>query len=64
MHLKLTSQINVVLKKFCSSQLTAGMLSGNFSETVKSFVTEDDVDQFMCNIKSTLAYWGKHDLKF
>ena len=33
--LKLSSQINIALKKFFSSHGTAGMSSNNFSETVK-----------------------------
>ena len=32
--LKLQSQINITMKKVCSSHLTAGILSHNFNETV------------------------------
>ena len=32
--LKLQSQINIAMKKVCSSHLMAGMLSHNFNETV------------------------------
>ena len=35
--LKQSSQINITLKKFCTGHVTAGMLSRNFTETVKSF---------------------------
>ena len=54
--LKLSSQINVALKMFCSGQMTAGMQSSNFEGTVKSFLTKDDVYQFMGNITGTTAY--------
>ena len=56
---KLASQINTAMKKVCSGALTAGMLSNNFSETVKSFVSKDDGYQFMSAIKGTPAYWKK-----
>ena len=35
------------------------MLSRNFTETVKSFLTKDVAYQFMGNIKATPAYWKK-----
>ena len=34
--LKLNSQINTAMKKVCGGQLTAQMLSNNFTETVRS----------------------------
>ena len=40
--LKMNSQINMALKKVCSGQTTGGMLTNNFSETVKSFLCKDD----------------------
>ena len=57
--LKLQSQINIAIKKVYSCHLTAGMLSQNFNETVKSFITNDKAYQFMSTIKGTLAYWKK-----
>ena len=57
--LKLNIQINIALKKFCSGHVTAGMLSRNFTEAVKSILTKDDAYQFMDNIKGTHAYWKK-----
>ena len=57
--LKLNSQINIALKKICTGQLTAGMLTNNFSDTVSSFLSKDDVYQFMSTIKGTPAYWKK-----
>ena len=62
--LKLSSQINIASKKFCSGHVTAGMQSSNFEETVKSFLTKDDVYQFMGNITGTTAYTKKFFLKF
>ena len=35
LQLDLNSQINIVMKKVCTNQLTAGMLSNNFSDTAK-----------------------------
>ena len=40
-------------------QLTAQMLTNNFSETVKAFLSKDEAFQFMGNIKGTSAYWKK-----
>ena len=50
--LNLNSQNNISMKKVCTNQLTAGMLSNNFSDTVKSFIAKDD--SFM-----SPAYWKK-----
>ena len=42
------------MKKVCSSHLTAGMLSQNFSETVKSFIVNNKKAYHVINtIKST-----------
>ena len=51
--LKLSSQISIALKKFCSDHVTEGMLSSNF----KSFLTEDNAYQYMGKFKGTPAYW-------
>ena len=59
LQLNLNSQINIAMKKVCSNQLTAGMLSNNFSETVKSFIAKDEGFNFMNSIKGTPAYWKK-----
>ena len=54
--LNLQVQINVAMKKVCSSHLTAGMLSQNFSETVKSFIVNNKKAYHVINtIKSTLS---------
>ena len=40
--LKLNSQINIAIKKFCGRNLNAGKFSGKFTETVKSFISKDE----------------------
>ena len=58
--LNLNSQINIAMKKMCTNQLTAGMLSNNFCDTVKSFIAKDEgYYSFMSPIKGTPAYWKK-----
>ena len=47
------------MKKVCTTQLTAGVLSNNFSETVKSFIAKDKGFNFMNSVKGTPAYWKK-----
>ena len=49
--MKLQSQINIALKKVCTGRVTAGMLSHNFSDTVKSFIANDEAYHFMNTIK-------------
>lgn len=53
----MTSHINIAMQKVCSNQLTAGMLSRNFTDTVRSFIVNDQAYNFMSNIKGTPAYW-------
>ena len=57
--LNLNSQINIAMKKVCTNQLTAGMLSNNFTDTVNSFIANDRGYGFMSPIKGTPAYWKK-----
>ena len=57
--LNVTSKINIAMQKVCSNQLTAGMLTGNFKETVQSFVANDEAYSFMSTIKGTPAYWKR-----
>ena len=59
LQLNLNSQINIAMKKVCTNQLTAGMLSSNFSDTVKSFIAKDEGFNFMKSVKGTPAYWKK-----
>ena len=46
------------MQKVKTNQLTAGMLSRNFKESVKSFVANDEAFNFMTTIKGTPAYWN------
>ena len=55
--MKLQSQINVAIKKVCSGNLTAGVLSQNFSERAESLIVKDEAYHFMSTIKGTPAYW-------
>ena len=59
LQLNLNSQINMAMKKVCTNRLTAGMLSNNFSDTVKSFIAKDEGFNFMNSVKGTPAYWKK-----
>ena len=58
-HLNLNSRINIAMQKVKTNQLTAGMLSRNFKESVKSFVAKDEAYNFMNTIKGTPAYWKR-----
>ena len=58
-HSALNSNINIAMKKVKGSNLTAGMFSKNFKETVKSFIASDDAFSFMSSIKGTPAYWKR-----
>ena len=55
--LKINSQINIALKKICTGQLIAEMLTNNFSDTISSFLSKDNANQFMGTIKGAPAYW-------
>ena len=56
--LKPQSQINIAMKNACGGHLTAGMLSQNLSETVKSFIVNDEAYHFM-NKLNILQLTGK-----
>ena len=47
------------MKKVCANQLTAGMLSNYFKDTVKSFIAKDESFNFMNSVKGTPAYWKR-----
>ena len=47
------------MQKVKTNQLTVGMLSRNFKESVKSFVAKDEAYNFMNTIKGTPAYWKR-----
>ena len=57
--LRLNSQINIVMRKLTSRNVTAGILSQNFKEIVKQFIALDEAFSFTNMIKRTLAYWKK-----
>ena len=57
--LTLTGKMNIAMKKVSGSQLSAGMLSTNFKETVKTFIANDEAYRFMSSVKGTPAYWKK-----
>ena len=59
LQLNLNSQINIAMKKVSTNQLTAGMLSNNFTDTVKSVIAKDEGYNFMNSVKGTPAYWKK-----
>ena len=40
-------------------RITAGILSQNFSDTVKSFIANDEAYHFVNTIKRTPAYWKR-----
>ena len=54
--IKLQSEINITLEKVCTGCVTAGILSNNFSDTVKSFIANDEAYPFMNTIKGTPVY--------
>ena len=45
------------MKKVNTTQLTAGMLSRNYRETINSFIAKDEGYNFMNPVKGTPAYW-------
>ena len=55
--------VNLVIKfglrKLTPRNVTAGMLSRNFKQTVKQFIASDEAFSFMNTIKGTPAYWKK-----
>ena len=57
--LNLQSRINIAMKKVGGNQLNAGMLSQNFKEKVKEFISNEQGYSFMNTIKGTPAYWKR-----
>jgi hypothetical protein len=55
--LNLRSQISIAMKKVSGENITAGLLSQNFKETVKEFIANDKAFSFMSSIKGTPAYY-------
>ena len=57
--LNLNGRVNIATQKVKSGQLTAGMLSRNVKESVKSFVANGEAYSFMNTVKGTPAYWKR-----
>ena len=47
------------MKKVSGNNLTAGMFSQNFKETIKTFIANDEAFNFMNAIKGTPTYWKR-----
>ena len=62
--MQISNQIDIVMRKVATTNLTAGMLSRNFKETVQQFIASDEAFSSMSSIKGTPAYWKKilHEL--
>ena len=55
--LNFNNRINIAMKKVSINQLTTGMLSANFKDTVNSFIVRNEGYIFMNTVKGTPAYW-------
>ena len=53
----------VALQKIKSNNLTAGILSLNYTETTKSLIANDETFNFMNTLKGTPAYWKRFQLE-
>ena len=62
-HLKLNSSINIAMQKIKSNNLTAGIFSQNYTETIKSLIANDEAFIFMNTLKETPAYWKRFQLE-
>ena len=49
--MQISIQINIAMRKVATTNLTAGMLSRNFKETVQHFIASDQAFGFMNTIK-------------
>ena len=58
-HLNLNNRINIAMQKVKGNGLTAGMMSSNFKERVKSLIANDNAFTFMNTLKGTPAYWKR-----
>ena len=54
-HLK--SLINIALQKIRCSELTASSIKGNYKESIKQLLANDNGFSFMTNVKGTPTYW-------
>ena len=55
--MQISNQINKSMRKIKITNLTAGMLSRNFKETVQQFIASDEAFSFMNTIRGAPAYW-------
>ena len=62
-HLKLNSSINIAIQKIISNNLTAGIFSQNYTETIKSLSANEEAFIFMNTLKETPAYWKRFQLE-
>ena len=62
-HLKLNSSINIAMQKIKSNNLTACILSQNYTERIKLLIANDEAFNFMNTLKRTLAYWKRFQLE-
>ena len=51
------------MQKIKSNNLTAGILSQNYTETIKSLIANDEAFNFMNTLKGTPAYWKRFQLE-
>ena len=51
------------MRKIKSNNLTAGILSQNYAETIKSLIAKDEAFNFMNTLKGTPAYWKRFQLE-
>ena len=62
-HLKSNSSVNIAMQKIKSSNLTAGILSQNYTYTIKSLIAKDEAFNLMNTLKGTPAYWKRFQLE-
>ena len=51
------------MQKIKSNNLTAGTLSQNYTETIKSLIVNDEAFNFMNTLKGTPAYWKRFQIE-
>ena len=61
--INLNSRINIAMKKFSSSNVTAGILSNNFKNTIETLITSGKILVFMNTIKGTPTLWKRFQLE-
>ena len=61
--MQISHQITIAMRKVATTNLTTGMVSRNFKETVQHFIASDEAFSFMNTINRPPAYWKKllHD---